>query len=102
MGLLNHTHRAPRVTFARQSISPVLCSFPVTIVKLIASFFGLIAAFTLASAAALHAADPKPNILLIYADDLGYGDLSCYGATRIKTPNIDKLAEKGLRFTDGH
>ena len=44
----------------------------------------------------------KPNILLIYADDLGYGDLSCYGASRIKTPNIDRIAREGLRFTDGH
>jgi arylsulfatase A-like enzyme len=44
----------------------------------------------------------KPNIIIIYADDLGYGDLSCYGATRIKTPNIDKLAGKGLLFTNAH
>ncbi|MEO8425847.1 MAG: arylsulfatase [Verrucomicrobiota bacterium] len=51
----------------------------------------------------LHAADkPRPNILLIYADDLGYGDVSCYGATRIQTPNIDRLAREGLRFTDAH
>ena len=44
----------------------------------------------------------KPNVIYIYADDLGYGDLSCYGATRIKTPNLDKLAASGIRFTDGH
>lgn len=43
-----------------------------------------------------------PNVIIIYADDLGYGDLSCYGATRIQTPNIDKLAKGGLRFTNGH
>lgn len=43
-----------------------------------------------------------PNIVLIYADDLGYGDVGCYGATRIKTPHIDKIAAEGLRFTDGH
>ncbi len=41
-----------------------------------------------------------PNILLIVADDLGYGDLGCYGQTRIKTPNLDKLAGEGVRFTD--
>ncbi|ATP56291.1 arylsulfatase [Pedobacter ginsengisoli] len=44
----------------------------------------------------------KPNVIYIYADDLGYGDLSCYGATKIKTPNLDKLAASGIRFTDGH
>ena len=44
----------------------------------------------------------KPNIVLIYADDLGYGDVSCYGATKLKTPHIDKLAAEGRRFTDAH
>ncbi len=46
--------------------------------------------------------DTKPNIIVIMADDLGYGDISCNGATRIKTPNIDKLAEEGRRFTSGY
>ncbi|KUK76782.1 MAG: Arylsulfatase [Proteiniphilum acetatigenes] len=44
----------------------------------------------------------KPNIVLIYADDLGYGDLSCYGATRVQTPNVDALATNGLRFRNAH
>ncbi|MDR1959549.1 MAG: arylsulfatase [Planctomycetaceae bacterium] len=44
----------------------------------------------------------RPNIVLILADDLGYGDVSCYGATRIHTPNMDRLAAEGLRFTDAH
>jgi arylsulfatase A-like enzyme len=44
----------------------------------------------------------KPNILLILADDIGYGDLGCYGASRVRTPNLDRLAARGLRFTDGH
>ncbi len=44
----------------------------------------------------------KPNIVIIYADDLGYGDLSCYGAEDIQTPNVDALAENGLRFTDAY
>ena len=52
-------------------------------------------------ALACQAAD-RPNIILIYADDLGYGDVGCYGATKVKTPNIDRLAREGLRFTDGH
>jgi arylsulfatase A len=47
-------------------------------------------------------AQQKPNIIYIYADDLGYGDLSCYGATKISTPNIDKLAARGIRFTNAH
>jgi arylsulfatase A-like enzyme len=41
----------------------------------------------------------QPNIIIIYTDDVGYGDLSCYGATSVKTPNIDRLAQDGLRFT---
>ena len=41
----------------------------------------------------------KPNIIYIIADDLGYGDLGCYGQTLIKTPNIDRLASEGMRFT---
>jgi arylsulfatase A-like enzyme len=45
-------------------------------------------------------ASRKPNIIFILADDLGYGDLGCYGQARIKTPNIDKLAHEGARFTD--
>ena len=52
---------------------------------------------------ALLMAEPQtPNIVLIYADDIGYGDLSCYGAQKVKTPNCDKLAAGGIRFTDGH
>ena len=41
-----------------------------------------------------------PNIIFIMADDLGYGDLGCYGQKEIKTPNIDRLAAEGTRFTD--
>lgn len=44
----------------------------------------------------------KPNIIFIYVDDLGYGDLSCYGATKIRTPHLDQLAAKGIRFTNAH
>lgn len=64
-----------------------------------------LAALLLAPLAVLHAADapkPKPNIVVILADDLGYGDLGCYGATKVKTPNIDRLASAGMRFTDAH
>ena len=60
--------------------------------------------FLLGSAAlpALGANPRKPNILLILADDLGYGDMSCYGNTSIRTPNLDRLAAGGVRFTDFH
>lgn len=40
----------------------------------------------------------KPNVVLVLADDLGYGDLSCYGASDVRTPNIDRIAEQGVRF----
>lgn len=45
---------------------------------------------------------PTPNVIVIMADDLGYGDLSCYGATSLQTPHIDKLASEGIRFTNGY
>lgn len=48
------------------------------------------------------AQDRKPNIILILADDLGYGDLGCYGQKRLHTSNIDRLAAEGVRFTDCH
>jgi arylsulfatase A-like enzyme len=44
----------------------------------------------------------RPNIIFIMADDMGYGDLGCYGAQKIATPNIDRLAQEGIRFTDAH
>ncbi|MCW1887816.1 arylsulfatase [Luteolibacter flavescens] len=50
---------------------------------------------------ALIAAE-KPNIVLIYADDLGYGDISCNGAKAVQTPNIDRLAKEGINFTAGY
>lgn len=45
-------------------------------------------------------AAPKPNIVIIFCDDLGYGDLGCYGSPVIRTPNLDRMAAEGLRFTD--
>ena len=46
--------------------------------------------------------DQKPNIIYIFADDLGIGDLSCYGATKVSTPNIDRLAGQGVQFTNAY
>jgi arylsulfatase A-like enzyme len=62
----------------------------------------LIAAVLLASKTIIAQNNAKPNVIIIYADDVGYGDLSCYGATKINTPNIDKLAKKGIKFTNAH
>jgi N-acetylgalactosamine-6-sulfatase len=58
----------------------------------------LVALAPVATSPAL-AAEKRPNIVLILADDLGYGDLGCYGCRDIKTPNIDRLAAQGVRFT---
>jgi len=61
--------------------------------------------FLAAAPAALLAAQDrqrKPNILFILADDLGYGNLGCYGATQIRTPNLDRMAAEGMRFTDAY
>lgn len=52
--------------------------------------------------AALWANTQTPNVVLIFVDDLGYGDLGCYGAEKVQTPNIDKLAAEGKKFTDAH
>jgi arylsulfatase A-like enzyme len=61
------------------------------------------AVFAMASAVAGAAAAPvRPNVVIVYADDLGYGDVSSQGATALKTPHIDRLAREGLRFTDAH
>ena len=51
-------------------------------------------------AAAVH--PQKPNLIIILADDMGYGDIGCYGSPDVPTPNIDALAKSGTRFTDGY
>ena len=63
--------------------------------KWIITFF-----ITLLSTSAV--ASNQPNVIFILTDDLGYSDISCFGAKTVKTPHIDKLAEKGLKFTDFH
>lgn len=62
------------------------------------TFFLLLA--TCLVSAATDAAAPKPNIIYILLDDAGYGDFSCYGQKKFQTPNIDKLAADGMKFTD--
>jgi arylsulfatase A-like enzyme len=44
----------------------------------------------------------KPNIIYVMADDLGYGDLSCYGQKKFQTPHLDQMAKEGIRYTDYH
>jgi arylsulfatase A len=52
--------------------------------------------------APLAFAKTQPNVIFIMADDLGYGDLGCYGANHFETPACDRLAREGMRFTDAH
>jgi arylsulfatase A-like enzyme len=67
-------------------------------------FTRILVALSVAVAGCSHIAraQSRPNVIVIYTDDLGYGDVSSYGATAIRTPNIDRLANEGLRFTDAH
>lgn len=67
--------------------------------KILASMAGMTLPVTLMGQIS---SDKLPNIVIIEADDLGFGDLSCYGATRIKTPGMDRIANEGIRFTDAH
>ncbi len=62
-------------------------------------FFIVIATFAICSLSAQKKSFKKPNIIFILADDLGYGDVACYGQQKIETPNIDRLAKMGVKFT---
>jgi hypothetical protein len=61
-------------------------------------FIGFFLAGLLSFADAVSA--ELPNIIVLFADDLGYGDLGCYGSPTIRTPHLDRMAAEGLRFTD--
>ena len=61
-------------------------------------YVGALTAAAIASLPSL--AQQRPNVIFIYADDLGYGDLECYGARNVKTPNVNRLASEGCRFTN--
>ncbi|MDD7985005.1 sulfatase-like hydrolase/transferase [Lentisphaera marina] len=61
------------------------------------TFIALLALFSLGALA--QAAGEKPNIIIILNDDMGYADLSCFGAKNYKTPRIDQMAEEGRKFT---
>jgi arylsulfatase A-like enzyme len=60
------------------------------------------AALVTVQARAAAADETKPNIIFIIADDVGYGDVGCFGAAHVKTPNIDRIAREGIRCTDAH
>ncbi len=63
----------------------------------------VVASMSLSDASPVSATQPrKPNIIVILGDDVGYGDVGCYGATKVKTPNVDRLASEGVRFLDAH
>src|SRR6266545_3353716 len=73
------------------------------VVMTVSRLFVAMAVVACACTVPAHAqSQTKPNVVIILTDDLGYGDTSAYGATAIKTPNIDRLAQEGLRFTDAH
>jgi arylsulfatase A-like enzyme len=76
-------------------------SFRTTLPQIVGPVLAVTALVTQPVSAA-DAAGTKPNIVIILADDLGFGDTGCYGATRIPTPNVDRLGREGLRFRDAH
>lgn len=70
--------------------------------KLLNAMLPLFALPVLTAAAQHRAASDRPNVIFIYADDIGYGDLSCNGSKTIRTPNVERLAQEGVRFTNAH
>jgi uncharacterized sulfatase len=75
-----------------------IISYPLEMQKNLTSTFALLSLPMLAPA--VIPADKKPNVVIILTDDMGYGDISCYNQKQVKTPNIDRLAAEGVRFTD--
>ena len=70
--------------------------------KILKTMLPLLALPAITTAAQQRAAADKPNVIFIYADDIGYGDLSCNGSKTIHTPNVERIASEGVRFTNAH
>src|ERR1044071_2976979 len=84
---ISQARRAPASRTTRRELLTATCATPLAL---------------LAGPHAAQAAPAAPNILFILADDFGYADLSCYGRRDYKTPNIDRLAAQGVRFTQAY
>jgi arylsulfatase A-like enzyme len=69
------------------------------LINLLSGMAVLLPSLTIVGQNSINSKIQPPNIILIFMDDLGYGDLSCYGATQYKTPNLDRIAAQGIRFT---
>ena len=67
-----------------------------------AAFGSLASAKPIAAASGAQRGRRPPNVLVVYLDDLGYGDLGCYGSPTIRTPHLDQLARQGTLFTQGY
>ncbi len=63
---------------------------------------GILSGLIVASALSLLWAEDKPNIIIIFCDDMGYADIGPFGAEGYETPNLDRMADEGMRFTDFH
>ena len=102
------TTRSDRMTYAVFAPVPLRWFLPVfpadwssrTIGGVLMSFLGLVLMAGCGGKDMSQSEPLAPNVIFIYADDLGYGDLSCYGADSIHTPYLDKMAAEGIRFTN--
>ena len=89
--------RPPRAVIWGMKYSPRIC--PAGLFAALVAILGVVA---VSSAGAVVEAAPRPNVVFIMADDMGYGDIGCYGAKTVATPHCDRLAREGRRFTDAH